>query len=255
MTKLFRILSVSAIAFAILSGCSESALQEATGKGSINAIHAMPASPAVGFLIEERALGALGYKGSLGAQAFDDLSYNFNFDYVDLGAIGATRIATHFIDMTADTDYTLVISGSITAPVITQWERPAREWEGDETVFEVAFAHLSPALGDVDVYFAPVGTLPVLGEERAKLSDGDREPEIDLESDDYEVIITSRDDPLDILYQSHPFFLAARISYTIAIFDAERTALMSAMGHLQTSSDFVTGVRFGAVTGPTTRGF
>ncbi len=221
MTKLFRTLSVSAIAVAILSGCSETALQEATGKGSINAINAMPASPTIAFLIEERALGSIGYKSSIGAQPFDDLSYNFNFDYILLGDASATRLATQFIDVVADTDYTLVISGSIAAPVITQWERPEREWTGDETVFEVAFAHLSPVLGDVDVYLAPTGIPPVLGEERAKLSNGDLQPEIDLESGEIEIIITGRDDPTMILYQSDPTFLAAQISYTVSIFDAD----------------------------------
>lgn len=223
MTTIFRALSVSAFAFAALSGCSESELAQATGKGSINAINAMPTSPQVAFLIEERALGSLAYKSSLGAQPFDDLSYNFNFDYIRLGDTDTTRLATHFIDMTVGTDYTVVITGSIAAPVLTQWERAEREWAGDETVFEVAFAHLSPALGDVDVYLAPVGTLPVLGEERAKVSDGDLVPEIELEAGDYEIIITPRDnpDPAAILYQSHPVNLAARLAFTVAIFDAD----------------------------------
>lgn len=217
----FRALIVSALAVAILGGCAESKLPEATGKGTINAINAMPASPIVGFLIEERTLGSISYKTSLGAQPFDDLSFNFHFEHLRLGDAGTTRFATQFIDMLADTDYTLVVTGSIDAPVIIQWERPEREWSGDETVFEVAFAHLSPALGDVDVYLAPTGTLPVLGEERAKLGEGDRVPEIDLESEEYEVIITARDDPTTILYQSDGTFLSARISYTISIFDAD----------------------------------
>lgn len=212
---------VLAIAGAMLGGCAETTLPQATGKGSINALNAMPASPAVGFLIEERLLGTVGYKTTLGAQAFDDLTYNFNFEYLRLGDTATTRFATQLVDMAADTDYTLVVTGSVAAPVITQWEQPKREWSGEETVFEVAFAHLSPALGDVDVYFAATGTLPVLGEERAKLSNDVRVPEIDLESETIEVIITARDDPTTILYQSHPTLLAARISYTISIFDAD----------------------------------
>jgi hypothetical protein len=221
MTGIFRAMVASALAFAMLVGCSESQLPQATGKGTINAINAMPSSPTVNFLIEERTLGSIGYKSSLGAVPYDDLSYNFNFEYSGVGDTTPTRFATQFVDVIADTDYTLVLTGSVTAPAITQWERPAREWSGDETIFEVAFAHLSPALGDVDIYMAPTGTLPVLGEERGKLSSGDRVPEIDLESEDYEVIITARDDPTTILYQSNTIFLAARISYTVAIFDAD----------------------------------
>ena len=244
MTRYFRALIVSALAVATLSGCAETALPQATGKGTINAINAMPGSPPVTFLIEERFLGGVGYKEALGAQPFDDLSYNFNFEYIVLGEAQPTRIATQFIDMVADTDYTLVITGSVAAPVLTQWERPEREFDGAETVFEAAFAHLSPALGDVDMYVALTGTAPILGEERAKLSYGDQVPEIELETGQYEVTLTARDDPATILYQSHDTFLQARISYTIAIFDADPTItgnisvrLMSSAGLTQELPD------------------
>ncbi len=223
MTRFFRALCVAALAIAILAGCAESTLPQATGKGRIDALNAMPGSPAITFLIEERLLGAVGYKDTLGGQSFDDLSYNFNFQYTPLGDTDSIRLATHLLDMAADTDYTLVITGSVAAPVVTQWEQPEREFDGAETVFAVAFAHLSPALGDVDMYLAATGTAPVLGEERAKLSNGDRVPEIELETGQYEVILTVRDDPSMILYQSHDTFMQPRISYTISIFDADPT--------------------------------
>ena len=221
MAIYFRALIVSALAVAILGGCSETSLPEATGKGTIDAINAMPGSPSITFLIEERLLGSVGYKGSLGAQSFDDLSFNFNFQFTKVGDTQSTRIATQLIDMIADTNHTLVLTGTVAAPLVTQWERPEREWTGTETVFEAAFAHLSPALGDIDIYFAPIGTAPVLGEERAKLSFGDRMPEIDLESEEYELIVTARDVPATILYQSAGIVLPARISHTLAVFDAD----------------------------------
>ena len=221
ITGIIRPLIVAALAAAILGGCAETSLPEATGKGTINTINAMPASPSVVFLIEERVLGSVGYKTALGGQPFDDLTYNFNFEFTFSGDTAPTRVATEFLDVVADTEYTFVLTGSITAPVVTLWERPERDWSDTETVFEAGIAHLSPALGDVDVYFAPTGTAPLLGEERAKLSFGERMPEIDLENGEYEVIITARDDPAAILYQSHPVFYLARLSYTLAIFDAD----------------------------------
>jgi hypothetical protein len=217
---IFRTLLVTGIAGAMLAACSETSLPEATGKGTINMLNAMAASPDVGFLIEERFLGSVGFKATLGEQPFDDLSYNFNFEANLPGDGGIERIATHFIDMAADTNYTLVLTGSVTAPVITQWESPDRDWEGDETVFELGIAHLSPALGDVDVYVGLTGTAPVLGEERARLSYGEQMPLIDLEAENYEVIITARDDPATILHQSHDTFISARLTYLIGIFEA-----------------------------------
>ena len=221
MTGIFRALIVAALAAAMLGGCAETSLPEATGKGTINMINAMPASPSVAFLIEERILGGVAYKVAHGAQSFDDLTYNFNFEYIVPGDTAPIRTATAFLDVVADNEYTFVLTGSVTAPDVTLWERPQRDWSGTETVFEAAIAHLSPALGNVDLYFAPTGTAPVLGEERAKLSFGERMPEIDLENGEYEFIITARDDPGMILYQSAPVTYSARISYVQAIFDAD----------------------------------
>ena len=215
---------VAALAAAMLGGCAETSLPEATGKGTINMINAMPASPSVAFLIEERILGGVAYKVAHGAQSFDDLPYNFNFEYLVPGNTTPIRTATVFLDVVADNEYTFVLTGSVTAPDVTLWERPQRDWDGTETVFEAAIAHLSPALDDVDdvdVYFATTGTAPVLGEERAKLSFGERLPEIDLEAGEYEFIITARNDPAMILYQSGPVTYSARVSYTLTIFDAD----------------------------------
>ena len=143
---------VSVLAVSILGGCAETTLPQATGKGTIDSINAMPGSPTIGFLIEERTLGTVSYKSSLGPRSYDDLSYNFNFQFTVLGDASPTRIATQLVDVAADTNYTLVITGSVAAPGVTQWERLIREWEGSETVFEIAYAHLSPALGDIDLY-------------------------------------------------------------------------------------------------------
>ncbi len=221
MTGIFRALIVAVLAAALLGACAETSLPEATGKGTINMINAMPASPSVGFLIEERVLSSVGYKVAHGPQAFDDLTYNFNFEYLVPGGTGPIRTATESLDVVADNEHTFVLTGSVTAPDVTVWERPQRVWDGTETVFEAAIAHLSPALGDVDVYFATTGTAPVLGEERAKLSFDERLPGIDLENGEYEFIITARDDPATILYQSGPVTYSARISYVQAIFDAD----------------------------------
>ena len=219
LTHIFRALIVLAVV--VCGGCSETTLPQASGKGSIDAINAISDAPDLIFLIEEQQLGTVGFKESLGPQPFDDLSYNFNFDLLFVGDAGTTRIATQFIDVVADTDYTVVITGSVAAPILTLWERPERVFDAAATVFEAGFAHLSPSLGDVDVYLATTGTIPVLGEERAKLSYGDTMPGIDLEAGQFEVIVTARDQPGMILYQSFDTFFGAGISYTITIFDAD----------------------------------
>ena len=68
------------VAAAIVAGCgSESSFPEATGEGNVRMINAMPASPAVSFLIEERTLDTVSYKNISSPARWDDLAYTFNF--------------------------------------------------------------------------------------------------------------------------------------------------------------------------------
>jgi hypothetical protein len=204
----------------MMGGCGETKLPKATGKGAINAINAMPASPTVQFLIEERALGDIDFKNSTGVKEFDDITYNFNFEVTFLGETEPTRIASQMIDVVTDINYTLVLTGSVAAPTLTLWERPEREWTDAETAFEVSIAHLSTSLGDVDIYVAPTGTasIPDIAYKLVSPSFGDRTPEIDLEAGEYEITIGQGD---AILYQSYGVSFDARSSYTLAIFDAD----------------------------------
>ena len=56
---------VAALAVLMLAACDTgSSLPEATGKASIRAINAMPASPEFRFLIEERTLAFVAYKAA-----------------------------------------------------------------------------------------------------------------------------------------------------------------------------------------------
>ena len=80
ITRLFWLLIVVTPTIVMMGGCVETKLPKATGKGAINAINAMPASPTVQFLIEGRALSDIDFKNSIGGQEFDDITYNFNFE-------------------------------------------------------------------------------------------------------------------------------------------------------------------------------
>ena len=206
----------------IFGGCTgESNRPQATGEGRIRAINAIKTSPTMSILIEERQLGTTAYKRSTMVATYDDLKYTFNVEAILAGDVLATRIASQFIDVVLDTEYTLLISGALAAPDITVWETPVREFTGTETIFEARFAHTADSLGDIDVYFAAPGTAPVLGEELGTLSFGEVLPAADFESGDFVVTITAAGALMPVYYESDVVSPGALASVLISIFDAD----------------------------------
>ena len=162
------------LTIALSSGCSESSREVASGKGDVRGINSIVDAPELFFLIEERTLAAVAFKQATSLSPWDNLSYNFNFDLIRPGIVDPDRVATEFIDVITDTEYTLILTGTIDNPSIIRWEDPKREWTETETIWEAIFTHLSPALAEVDVYFAAPGTVPFLGGAVGSLVNGER---------------------------------------------------------------------------------
>jgi hypothetical protein len=204
----------------VLAACgSDSSLPQATGKGSIRAINAISAAPEVAFLIEERSLGAIDFRQASDLAEYDDLIYNFNFEVFFAGNTSLTRIATRNLDVIADTDYIMVLTGTLANASVQLWESPQRPFSGTETVFEARFGHTADALGSVDYYFAPPGTAPVLGEEVGTLDFGEVLTATDFEAGDYVLTVTTSGDPSDVLFESITSSYRAATQYTITTFD------------------------------------
>ena len=215
--RFFAVLAVAGIAF----GCAESQRPEASGKGTIRGIHAAPTVADVTFLIEERSLGTLSYKGSTNTQQFDDLAYNFHFDSRTPGQTSLTRIATESLEVVPDMDYVFVLTGTLASPSVLLWEAAERQWEGTETTFEVSAGHLSPGLSDIDVYFAESDTAPAAGSARGTLSFGERLPPFEVESGVYRVTITEAGNPAAVLFRSTPRDHNERTSTLFTVQDAD----------------------------------
>ena len=205
----------------VLGGCTESQRPEATGKGTIRGIHAVPAGQDATFLIEERSLGNISYKNSTGTQEFDDLTYNFSFDARFPGDSSLTRIATETLTVAADMDYVFVLTGTIAAPSVLVWEAEERQWEGSETEFEVSAGHLASGSGAVDVYFAPPGTAPVAGSARGTLAFSERLPAFEVENGEYVLTVTAAGDPAAVLFKSSVRDYTERTSVLFTIQDAD----------------------------------
>jgi len=210
---------IAATAVAACGG--ESSLPEATGDGTVRMINAIPTSPEVGFLIEERVLDAVAYKSTSAPASWDDLTYTFNFDISRLQQSETTRIASQFLDVTRDVEYTFVLRGSVDAATVDVWEIPERSFSGAETIFEMRIGHAADALGTVDVYLGLEGAAPDVGNLVATLAPGEVSAPADVEQDAYVVTITSAGNPADVLYQSVPTQIGANQSALITVFEGD----------------------------------
>ncbi len=218
--KQITILAVAATSL-LLGACAEdSKLPNPTGEGIVRALNAIPTSGDVNFLIEERAIGAATFKSITQPSVYDDLSYNFNFETVLPGSTRLTRVATVPLDVQADTDYTFVVAGNLASPDVSILEQAVREWGASDTVFEIRFAHLAPGLGDAfDVYFAPPGTPPVLGNEIDSLSAGEFSTPAEFEAAEMVLTLTAPDAPGTVIFESEAFTLTAANSYLVSAFN------------------------------------
>lgn len=216
-------LVIACIAAAAISACAgESNFPTATGKGSVMALNAIPTSPEIGFLIEERTAGAANFKANTAPRDWDDLDYTFHFEVVIPPQPGTTRIASQFLNVVADMEYTFLVWGALAAPTITIWEKPIRTFDGTATVFEMRVGHAAEVLGTVDAYYALDGVAPVLGEQFATLAPGEVSATADFDSDgSYVFTVTAEGDPGNVLFQSAATPLLSNQSVVITIFEGD----------------------------------
>jgi hypothetical protein len=113
------------------------------------------------------------------------------------------------------------LTGTPSSPTLLTFEFPERQWSGSETVFEARALHLAASIGELDVYYAATGTAPVPGAARASIGFGELSPLFEPTAGDYELILTTHDDPGDILYRSREVTPGARSSLLYGVFDPD----------------------------------
>jgi hypothetical protein len=220
MNRIFLLITCLGALF--LSACdSESGFPTATGKGAIRMINAIPGSPEVLFLIEERPLGTVTYKNSSNPGIYDDLDYLFNFDIRYPGDESLTRVASQALKVEKDREHILLVTGDINAPTITNWDGDRRTWEETDTVFEARFGHANAALGDIDVYFDPTGTALGTNPAIATLSFGEIANPTDFEQGPYVMTVTAAGDVDTVYFVSAEADLLPQFAHVITIFEGD----------------------------------
>lgn len=221
MTRIFQALLAAFIAIAIVACSSDSKLPTASGKGNIRMINALPTSPDIAFLIEERSLDSVAYKSNSSLERWDDLTYTFNFEISRPLQTERTRIASRSLDVARDVEYTFVVRGPLDAATVDLWEIPVRSFSGSETIFEMRIGHTADTLGAVDVYLGLESAAPDLGNLVATLAPGEVSSPADVEQDAYIVTVTSAGNPGNILYQSVPTQIVSNQSVLVTVFDGD----------------------------------
>ncbi len=210
------------LAVLLLAACSnESDLPEATGKGTLRAINAIPTSGEVTFRIEERPIGAMRYKESTPSVSYDDLDYVFNFDTFFAGDREPRRFASQALDVVADKDYTLLLTGSVANATVTIFEDEEREYAESDSIFEAKFVHAAASMGALDYYFADSATPPAPGGQDATLSFGEISTGADFAEGDYVLTVTTAGDHTDVVYESDTVQFAPRNTQFITLFDGD----------------------------------
>ncbi|MDJ0710534.1 MAG: DUF4397 domain-containing protein [Woeseiaceae bacterium] len=207
---------------ATLAACgSDSELPNPTGKGAVRMINAMPGSPPVRFLIEERADALVNYKGISTPEQYDDFSYTFNFEVGLPGESQFTRFASSTIAVEKDREHMFMLSGNIDNPVITFWDGDIRAFNDGDTVLEARFSHASATLGDIDVYFDPPGTVLGTNPPAATLAFGEISNPADFAAGEYVLTVTDANDPGTVHFATSGNDLLAQFAHVVTVFDGD----------------------------------
>ena len=247
MTRLSRVLLAAIVAITIGACGSESQFPVATGKGTIRMINAVPTSPDIVFRIEERRIDTVAYRNNSAPQQWDDLEYTFNFEYTRLLAVDPTRVASQLLDVVRDTEYTLVLRGSLEAPTVNIWEIAERSFTDADTVFEMRLGHAADVLGPIDVYIGPEGVAPAPGAQVATLAPGEVSVPSDVEAGTYIITVTTAGDAGDILFESVPAQIVAGQSLLMTILEgvgADTAPVIARIFNQQGVSSTLTDARF-----------
>lgn len=220
-----RVSILLACATLLLGACGESSLPDPTGKGSVRAINAIPASPNITFLIEERTIGNVVYKNATPANSFDDFSYSFNFEAQYLGDSEPTRIASQELQLVAGRDYVFVVGGTLDNATVTVWEGDERTWAGSETSFELRFGHAAASFGNMDVYFVPENDAAGPNNLADTLAFGDAGVASEIAEGTYTIVATTAGDINDVIFQSDELAFNAQSTLLVTFFDGDENDL------------------------------
>lgn len=220
------LIATAAFALALASACTDTR-EAPAGRGSIRAIHAIPDAGDVSFQIEARALERPDYLDVTEYFDFDSLTYDFNFDYRSGLTGNVDRLATTEISVEPDTEYTLILTGSLAAPRIVRYEQPDFVPTGNNDSVTAWAINLSDAAGTMDLYIGAPGFDPASVAPDAAAVARDAIVSIgEIAAEEIQVVATPAGDPATVLIRTEPATLVGddRVLFTLLDTADEYTA-------------------------------
>lgn len=213
-------IAIACAALAMLSACTDSR-EAPAGRGSIRAVHAVADAGDVSFQIEAVTLNRAQYLDVTEYFDYDSLTYDFNFDYRS-GLTGEVeRLATTEISVAPATDYTLILTGSLAAPRIVEFEQPDFESTGDTDSVAAFAANLTNTANDIDLYIGAPGLDPSSVAPSAAAVARDAIVSMgDITAEEIQVVATPAGDPGTVLIRTEPATLVGDDRVFFALFDS-----------------------------------
>jgi hypothetical protein len=208
--------------FLLLSGCSDGdGGRELPPEGRFNALHAVSDLETASFFVSgagDRNRGNLEYTSFAAPINVAIDTYEFWFQVRLPEQDDPTRIVEFEQTIAAEQEYTFVLVGTALTPALITWERPRRSFSGN-SIWVGEIGHVAASQGPLDVYIEPPGTDVAAAIPRAQVDFGGFETGIELAPGDYQLTVTGRDQPDDVLFASDTFSAAASRTLLFSILD------------------------------------
>ena len=223
----------------LLAGCSDSG-RELPPEGRFSALHAVSDLETTSFFVSgagDRNRGNLEYTVFAAPINVAIDTYEFWFQLRLPEDDDPTRIIEFEQAIAAEQEYTFVLVGTALAPALITWERPRRSFS-DSSLWVGEVGHVAAEQGPLDVYIEPPGTDPAAAVPRAQVDFGGFVPGIELAPGDYQLTVTERDLPANVLFSSETFAASASRTLLFSILDDAGTGTGELFIRVLGSNDF-----------------
>jgi hypothetical protein len=235
-----RLVPLISLTLLLLAGCSDGGGRELPPEGRFSALHAVADLETASFFVSgagDRNRGNLEYTVFAAPINVAIDTYEFWFQVILPEEEDPTRIVEFEQTISAEQEYTFVLVGTALTPALVTWERPRRTFS-DNSIWLAEIGHVAASQGPLDIYIEVPGTDVAGAVPRAQIDFGGFEPGIELAPGDYQLTVTERDLPGNVIFASDTFTADASRTLLFSILDDAGTGTGEVFIRVLGSNDF-----------------